>query len=83
MFDFIDVFKEDFDFDQYTQFHYNRKNLHLVDNLYVNILLELKNFYIRAKDEKNLAKVEELLKIEGGSFASPDEIGKEMEKYTK
>lgn len=83
LFDFVDVFKEDFDFEQYTQFHYNRKNLHLIDNLYVNILLELKNFYIRVKDEENLAKVEEILKNESGSFANPEEIGKEMERYTK
>lgn len=81
LFDFIDVFKEDFDFEQYSQFHYNRKNLDLIDNLYVNILLGLKNFYIRAKDEENLAKVEALLKNEGGSFASPEEIGKEMGRY--
>lgn len=81
LFDFIDVFKEDFDFEQYSQFHYNQKNLHLIDNLYVNILLELKNFYIRAKDEQNLAKVEVLLKNERGSFANPEEIGKEMKRY--
>ena len=81
LFDFIDVFKEDFDFEQYSQFHYNRKNLDLIDNLYVNILLELKNFFIRAKDEENLRKAESLLKNEGGSFASPEEIGKEMERY--
>ncbi len=81
LFDFIDVFKEDFDFEQYSQFHYNRKYFHLIDNLYTNILLGLKNFYIRAKDEENLAKVEVLLKDEGGSFASPEEIGKELGRY--
>jgi len=81
LFDFIDVFKEDFDFEQYTQFHYNRKNLHLIDNLYVNILLGLKDFFIRAKDAENLTKVEALLKGEVGSFASPEEIGNEFERY--
>lgn len=83
LFDFIDVFKEDFDFDQYSQFHYNRKNLDLVTHLYVNILLGLKNYYIRAKDEENLAKIEALLREESGSFASPAEIGKEFERYQK
>ncbi|PIP74739.1 MAG: hypothetical protein COW87_02290 [Candidatus Levybacteria bacterium CG22_combo_CG10-13_8_21_14_all_35_11] len=81
LFDFIDVFLEDFDFQQNSQFHYNRKNLHLIDNLYVNILLELKNFYIRAKDEENLAKVEVLLAKEDGSFASPEEIDEEFKRY--
>jgi len=81
LFDFIDVFKEDFDFEQYAQFHYNKRNFHLIDNLYVNILLALKNFYIRAKDEDNLAKVEALLNKEGGSFATPEEIEKEMQRY--
>jgi len=81
LFDYIDVFKEDFDFEQYSQFHYNRRNLHLIDNLYVNILLGLKNFYIRVKDDENLAKVEGLLKNECGSFATKEEIAKEMERY--
>jgi hypothetical protein len=81
LFDFIDVFREDFDFEQYAQFHYNRRNIHLIENLYVNILLALKNFYVRAKDEDNLTKVEALLKKEGGSFATPEEIVKELEKY--
>ncbi len=81
VFDFIDVFKEDFDFEQYSQFHYNRKYLHLIDNLYVNILLELKNFYIRVKDDANLEKVESMLSDEGGSFATTTEIMKEMERY--
>ncbi|GEM_PF-3333105 len=83
LFDFIDVFKEDFDFEQYSQFHYNRKNLHLTDNLYVNILLALKNFYIHAKDEENLVKVGALLKNEGGSFATPAEISSELERYKR
>ena len=81
LFDFIDPFKEDFDFEQYTQFHYNRKYLHLIDNLYVNILLALKNFYIQVKDEENLTKVEQLLAKEGETFASSEEIKKEMERY--
>jgi len=81
LFDFIDVFKEDFDFEQYAQFHYNRKNLHLIENLHVNILLELKNFFIKTNDAENLVKVETLLKNERGSFASPEEIGKEFERY--
>lgn len=81
LFDFIDVFTEDFDFQQHSQFHYNQKNLHLIDNLYTNILLGLKNYYIRAKDEENLVKVETLLSNEGGSFASPTEISKELERY--
>lgn len=81
LFDFIDVFTEDFDFEQRSQFHYTIKNLHLIDNLYVNILLELKNFFIRAKDEENLVKVEALLAKEGGSFASLEEIGKELKRY--
>jgi len=83
LFDFIDVFKEDFDFEQYSQFHYNGKYLHLIDNLYVNILMGLKNFYIRAKDEENLTKVEALLRNETGSFANQEEIGKEMDRYKK
>jgi len=81
LFDYIDVFKEDFDFKQYSQFHYGKQYLHLINNLYVNVLLGLKNFYERANDEDYLAKVEELLSFEGNSFANPGEIGKEMERY--
>lgn len=81
LFDFIDIFREDFDFEQYSQFHYDRKNLHLINHLYVNILLGLKNYFIRAKNEKNLARIEALLTQEGKTFASPVEIGKELERY--
>lgn len=81
LFDFIDVFTDDFDFQQHSQFHYNRKNFHLIDNLYTNILLGLKNYYIRAKDEENLVKVEKLLSNEIGSFASPEEIRNELARY--
>jgi hypothetical protein len=81
LFDFIDVFTEDFDFQQHSQFNYNRKNFHLIDNLYTNILLGLKNYYIRAKDEENLVKVEKLLANEGGSFATTADISKELERY--
>jgi hypothetical protein len=81
LFDFIDVFREDFDFDQFSQFHYNRENFDLIDSLYVNILLGLKNFYIRTNDEENLAKVEALLSKEKGAFATPAEIGKELQRY--
>ncbi len=81
LFDFIDVFTEDFDFGQHSQYHYNQENLHLIDNLYVNILLELKNYFIRAKDEDNYKKVQTLLSKEGGSFANLEEIGKELKRY--
>lgn len=81
LFDFIDVFKEDFDFDQYSQFHYNGKYFHLIDNLYFHILLALKNYYIRAKDEENLAKVETFMSQEGGQIATQEEIDKEMARY--
>lgn len=83
LFDFIDVFREDFDFEQCAQFHYSRRSFDLINNLYLNILLGLRNFYIRTKDIENLTKVEELLKGLTSSFASPEEINKEMERYAK
>lgn len=81
LFDFIDVFKEDFDFDQSAQLHYNRKNLDLIEHLFTNILLSLKNFFIRKHDEENLTKVEEILLSVRGSFASQEEIDKEFDRY--
>ncbi|MBU1256795.1 hypothetical protein KKA49_03865 [Patescibacteria group bacterium] len=81
IFDFIDVFREDFDFKQSSQFHYDRKNIHLIDNLFVNVLLALKNFYIRVGDLENLAKVEALIKKEEKSFASPAQISQEFKRY--
>lgn len=81
LFDFIDVFTEDFDFQQNSQYHYNRKNLELIDHLYFNILLGLKNYYIRSKDEENLTKVESLLSKEGGQLATQEQITKEMQRY--
>lgn len=81
LFDFIDIFTEDFDFQQYAQFHYCIEHLHLIDNLYTNILLGLKHYYIRARDEENLTQVEKLLSNEKNSFANPEEISEELKRY--
>jgi hypothetical protein len=81
LFDYIDVFKEDFDFDQTSQLHYNRKNIHAIENLYVNILLALENYFIRANDEENFKRIELLLSKEGNMFASKEEISREFDRY--
>lgn len=83
LFDFIDVFNEDFDFEQNAQFHYNKINLNNIDHLYINILLGLKNFYIRTHDEANLAKVESLLAKDRSAFATPEEIDKTLRLFNE
>lgn len=80
LFEYIDVFREDFDFGQYSQFHFTRENLDLVGNLYVNILLTLKNFYIRVNDRENLLKTESILENESIFFVSKQDLNKLTQK---
>jgi hypothetical protein len=63
--DSIDVFYEDYDFKKYAGFHYTAKNLHLIDNIVINILLGLKSAFIQVRDLKNFEATDSLMKAIG------------------
>jgi len=83
MLDMIDIFYEDFDYDDYSGFHYTKQYLHLLESLVVNILLGLKNMFLIFKDLENLNKVEKLLSSFSSQFASPEEIIETLKRYKK
>lgn len=77
LFDYIDVFREDFDFQNNSGFHYVSKYFDaIVNNLLINIILALKNLYGVLKDKNNFAKTNELLKLAGHTDLNPDQIKK-------
>lgn len=83
MLDMLDVFHEDFDFDNISGFHYTNRYVHLVNNLTVQILLGFKNIFIIKRDTVNLQKTEELLALFGDQFAGPKEMAESLSKYEK
>lgn len=83
LFDAIDIYHEDFDFDKYAGFHYIREYLPTVEDLLVKILLELKNIFIRQRDLSRLDATQKLLKEFSSSFASESEIRDIIKLYSK
>lgn len=83
LFDAIDIYHEDFDFDKYAGFHYTREYLPTVEDLLVKILLELKNIFVKQKDMIRLDATEKLLKEFSSSFASESEIRDISKLYSK
>jgi hypothetical protein len=46
----IDPYKEDLDYEQTAGFHYSQHYFHLIENLAVQILLEIKNLFVKTQD---------------------------------
>jgi len=77
LFDYIDVFREDFDFESVSGFHYaNRYFDPIVVQLVINILFALKNIHAFTADEKAISVVETLLQTIGYQNISKKEIEK-------
>lgn len=58
----VDPFYEDYDFKKYSGYHYTAKNLHLVESLILNILLSLKNAFLKLNDPKGFVETDKLMK---------------------
>ncbi len=77
LFDYVDVFREDFDFNNNSGFHYANSYFDaIVGNLFINIILALKNIYGFLGEQDNFLKTNELLKLAGHVELSSDEIAK-------
>lgn len=75
--DYIDVFREDLDFNGVSGLHYSRKYFEpIVANLLINILLALKNVYGTIGDKNSYKKVDKLLELSGHVNLSTDQIKK-------
>jgi len=75
LFDYIDVFREDFDFNGGSGFHYTNSYFDaIVTQLVINILLALKNIHVFTNDQEKLNRIEKLLKVVGHINLSKTEI---------
>jgi hypothetical protein len=80
--DSIDPYYEDFDYKKYAGFHYTFSYLHLVDNVAVNILFNLKSVFIKLCDQVNVSKVDELLRDIGYSNMPQESLDEVIRQYT-
>jgi len=75
LFDSIDVFREDFDFDGVSGFHYTNSYFQpIVIQLVINILFALKNIYAFTPEEEAIRRIDRLLPIVGHENLSPEQI---------
>lgn len=58
----VDVFYQDYDFKKYSGFHYTARELHLIDNLVENILLSLKEVFLKLNDVNGFVQTDKLMK---------------------
>jgi len=58
----VDPFYEEYDFKKYAGYHYTSKNLHLIENLIINILLSLKDAFLKLNDHNGFTETNNLMK---------------------
>jgi hypothetical protein len=76
--DAIDVFHEDYDFNRNAGFHHTAKNLHIIESLAINILLSIRNVFIKCQDFDSDLEAVNLLKAVGHSNMSKEEINENL-----
>lgn len=60
--DSVDVFKLDFDFEEQAGYHYCVDNFHIIEDLLIKILLNLKNSFLHLKDQEGFKEADRLFK---------------------
>ncbi|TSC89136.1 MAG: hypothetical protein G01um10143_517 [Parcubacteria group bacterium Gr01-1014_3] len=80
--DSIDVFKLDFDFESQSGYHYCVDNFHIVEDLLIKILLNLKNSFLHLKDHDALPRVNRILKTFNFGL-TPEQMNKVFNKHKK
>jgi len=80
--DSVDVFYEDIDFYKYAGFHRSVTLISYLHSLYHNILIVLKDIFLKRMDQLNIDKVDMLL---NETLPKPpaDELEKALKKYKK
>lgn len=75
IFDYINVYTQDFDFDGEAGFHYSNDYFDMIlNNLLINIILALKNVYGLLEDKERFLKTSLLLRLAGQEHLSADQI---------
>lgn len=60
--DSVDVFRLDYDFEEQSGYHYCVDNFHIVEDLLIKILLNLKNSFLYLKDQRSFEAADKLFK---------------------
>lgn len=60
--DSVDVFRLDYDFEAQSGYHYSVDNFHVVEDLLIKILLNLKNSFLHLKDQEGFKEAGRLFK---------------------
>lgn len=60
--DSVDVLKLDFDFENQSGYYYSVDNFHIVQDLLIKILLNLKNSFLHLDDKEGFAEADKILK---------------------
>ena len=60
--DNVDMFKLDFDFENQSGYHYCTENFHIVKDLLIKVLLNLKNSFLHLKDAEGFQAADNLFK---------------------
>lgn len=61
LFDSVDVFNEDFDWDGYAGAYYTRRNISALESAMITTLITLKMTYLELKDTENYQKIDKIL----------------------
>lgn len=77
----IDLFYEDYDFKKYSGFHYMARSLHLIDDLIENILVSLKDVFLKLYDLKGFSETDRVMKKHEYASMSAKEIDKLFLQY--
>ena len=79
--DSVDPYYENYDFKKYAGYHFSAKNLELIENIIINILLSLKDGFIRAGDPINFDETDNLMKAIGYKNLSQESIDNILKDY--
>jgi hypothetical protein len=79
--DSIDVFYEDYDFKKNAGFHHANRNMVLIDNVIISLLLTMKNFFLHVGDKEGYDISDKIMKDSGYIDIPQEEIDAIFEKY--
>jgi len=80
--DSVDVFKLDFDYEKYAGYHYCVDNFHIVQDLLIKILLQLKNSFVHLRDDTSFQEANRILEPFDNNL-TPEQMKEIMAKHKK
>jgi hypothetical protein len=78
--DAVDIFSLNFDFDKNAGYHYSKNNFHILQDLFLKLLMQLRNIFMHLKNKELYAQASDLCKLFTPSVSN-EEMLKIVEKY--